>query len=286
MPQHFTPRVIDSSALVPVISSLIIEACCVLNDDVISALRAALLKEESPYGKDALGVLIKNAGIAKEKQVACCQDTGSCIIFIEAGQEVAWSGIPLRDAVNEGVRRGYGEGFLRKSMAGDPLERVNTGDNTPAILHTEIVTGDKVKITVLPKGGGCENMSAFTTLLPSAGWEGVKDFALRKVEEAGGKPCPPIILGVGIGGSADYCALLAKKALLRKIGERNKIERYAALELELLEAINKLGIGPLGMGGRISALDVHIEAYPCHITALPVAVCFQCHAARVKTAVI
>ncbi|WP_059369333.1 fumarate hydratase [Treponema endosymbiont of Eucomonympha sp.] len=273
-------RTVNTAAVVPVLAGLIQKACYELGDDVVGALRAAEQREESPYGRDTLRTLLDNAAYAKEAQIACCQDTGACVVALEVGQEVSWTGAPLTDAVNEGVRKGYGEGYLRKSLVRDPLDRVNTGDNTPAMLHAEIVAGDRVHITVLPKGGGSENMSALAVLVPSAGAEGVRDFVLKTVEAAGGKPCPPCVVGVGIGGTADVCAWLAKKAHLRPIGERNPDPRYAALERDLLERINDLGIGPMGMGGRITALDVHIEQYPCHITSLPVAVNFQCHSAR------
>ncbi len=247
---------------------------------LLNAFHKAYDAEESPYGRDTLDLLIRNAEFAKSEQLPCCHDTGTCVVFMEIGQEVSWSGLPLADQVNEGVRRGYCEGYLRKSMVRDPLDRVNTGDNTPAVLHTEIVPGDKVHITVMPKGGGSENMGAFTTLTPAEGIEGIKKFSMDSVRSAGGKTCPPIIVGVCIGGTMDYCTMLAKKALLRPLGEHNANPVYAQLESELLEMINKTGIGPLGMGGRITALAVHIEYYPCHITALPVAVNMQCHADR------
>ncbi|MDR3325682.1 MAG: fumarate hydratase [Spirochaetaceae bacterium] len=276
-------RLINTSELIPAISNLIIDACCNLNDDQMCSLENALQKEESPYGKDALEIILKNAAVAKKERIPCCQDTGTCVIFMNVGQEISWTGEPLANAVNEAVRKGYTEGFLRKSIVRDPLDRVNTGDNAPAVLHTEIVPGDGLAITVLPKGGGSENMSVFATLLPSGGEDAIQGFVLKAVEAAGGNPCPPVILGIGLGGTMDYCALLAKKALLRSVGERNKNPRYAALEEQLLSAINDLGIGPLGMGGRITALDVHIQEYPCHVTALPIALNFQCHAARHKS---
>ena len=247
---------------------------------MVNAFREALKKEESPYSRDTLKLLIDNAEYAKKEGIACCHDTGACVVLLEIGQEITWQGMPMTDAVNEGVRQGYRDGYLRKSMVADPLERVNTGDNTPAILHTEIVPGDKVTITVMPKGGGSENMGAFTTLVPGEGPEGVKRFVMETIKYAGGKTCPPIIVGVGVGGTMDYCTWIAKKALLRPIGERHPKPLYAKLEEELLEEINKTGIGTLGMGGTVTALDVHIEYYPCHITALPVAVNLQCHASR------
>jgi len=273
-------RILDTAELIPIIAELAKKACYELSDDVIDSLREAQNREESPYGRDCLRQLVENAEYAKKEQIACCQDTGTCNVILEIGQELSWKGMPLFDAVNEGVRRGYEEGFLRKSMVADPFDRVNTGDNTPAMLHTEIVLGDRVSVTVMPKGGGCENMGAFSTLLPSDGVQGVKDFVIQTVDRSGGKACPPLLVGVGIGGSMDKCVWLAKKALLRPIGSRSSNPFYSSLETELLEEINDLGIGPMGMGGRITALDVHVEYYPCHITALPVAVNLQCHASR------
>jgi fumarate hydratase subunit alpha len=266
--------------LIPVIAELAKKACYELDDNLMDALRAAEKREESPYGRDTLRLLIDNAEYAKKEQIACCHDTGACVVLLEIGQEVCWKGTPLFDAVNEGVRRGYDEGYLRKSMVADPLNRVNTGDNTPAILHTEIAGGDRVAVTVMPKGGGSENMGAFRTLVPAEGAEGVTDFVLKTLEDAGGKTCPPVIVGIGVGGTMDKCTWIAKKALLRPIGNRSPNPFYAAMETQLLEKINNSGVGPLGMGGRITALDVHIEYYPCHITALPVAVNFQCHSSR------
>ena len=280
------PRILDTSELIPVIAELVKKACYELDDNLLEALRDAEGREESPYGKDTLRTLIENAEYAKHEQIACCHDTGVCVVILEIGQEIAWKGMNLFDAVNEGVRRGYGEGFLRFSMIADPLNRVNTGDNTPAVLHTEIVSGDKVSVTVMPKGGGAENMGALRMLIPAEGAGGVKDFILKTVEEAGGKPCPPVIVGVGVGGTMDKCAWIAKKALLRPIGSRNKNPFYAAMEEEMLVKINNLGIGPLGTGGRITALDVHIEYYPCHITALPVVINLQCHSSRHANAII
>lgn len=279
-------RNIDTAELIPVIAALCQKACYELNENLVAALKTAHGQEESPYSKDTLALLIENADYAKREQIACCHDTGTAVVIMEIGQEVSWTGISFVDAVNEGVRRGYEEGYLRKSIVRDPLDRVNTGDNTPCVLHTEIVAGDKVHITVMPKGGGSENMGAFTTLTPAEGKEGIEEFVLKAVERAGGKTCPPTIVGVGIGGTMDYCTWLAKKSLLRPIGVRNPNPQYAAMEEELLERINNLGIGTLGMGGRVTALDVHIEYYPCHITTLPVAVNLQCHASRYASAVI
>lgn len=279
-------RIINTNEIIDVIADLCKKACYELSEEFINSLREAYEKEESPYGKDTLKLLIDNAEYAKKEQIACCHDTGTAVVIMEIGQEISWEGMPLVDAVNAGVRKGYEEGYLRKSMVRDPLDRVNTGDNTPCVFHPEIVEGDKVTITVMPKGGGSENMGAFINLVPAVGEEGVKDFIMKTIEYAGGKTCPPIIVGIGIGGTMDKCAWLAKKSLLRPIGDRNKVPHYARMEEELLEKINKLGIGPLGMGGRMTALDVHIEAYPCHITSLPVAINLQCHASRYATTTI
>lgn len=273
-------RIINTEELVPVIADLCKKACYELDDNLINAFKAALEKEESPYSKDTLKLLIENAEYAKKEQIAVCHDTGTTVVLLEIGQNVSWEGEPLIDQVNAGVRKGYEEGYLRKSIVADPLDRVNTNDNTPAVIHTEIVPGDKVNIIVMPKGGGSENMGAFTTLVPGEGIEGVKKFVMETIKYAGGKTCPPIIVGVGVGGTMDCCTWLSKKALLRPIGERNPKPLYAKLEEELLEEINKTGIGTLGMGGTVTALDVHIDYHPCHITALPVAVNLQCHASR------
>jgi fumarate hydratase subunit alpha len=279
-------RILNTEVLVPVIRELAMKACYELNDNVIDAYRQALEKEESPYSRDTLKLLIDNAEYAKKEQIAVCHDTGTSVVLLEIGQEIAWEGEALTDAVNEGIRQGYRDGYLRKSIVRDPLDRVNTNDNTPVVIHTEIVPGDKVHITVMPKGGGSENMGSFTTLVPGEGVEGVKKFVLDSVKYAGGKTCPPIIVGVGVGGTMDYCTWSAKKALLRPIGQRHTKPLYAKLEEELLEEINNMGIGTLGMGGTVTALDVHIEYFPCHITALPVAVNLQCHSSRHASAVI
>lgn len=278
------PRIIDTEELIPVIAKLCMDACYHLNENVIQALKDAYEKEESPYGKDTLKLLIENAELASREEMPVCHDTGMAVVMMEIGEQVSWKGRPLVEAVNEGVRKGYIEGYLRKSVLADPLERVNTNDNTPCVLHTEIVPGDKVKITVMPKGGGSENMGSFTNLVPADGIEGVKEFVIDSVLKAGGKACPPVVVGVGVGGTMEMTTLLAKKALLRPIGSRNPNPLYAKLEEELLEEINKSGIGPLGMGGRITVFDVHIESYPCHITSLPVAVNLQCHSVRQASA--
>lgn len=279
-------RIIDTAELIPVIAELVKKACYELDDNLLNAFNEAYLNEKSPYSKDTLKLLIENAHLAKKEQIACCHDTGTCVVLLEIGQEVSWKGDSLIDSINAGVRKGYCEGYLRKSIVRDPLDRVNTEDNTPAVIHTEIVQGDKVNIIVMPKGGGSENMGAFTTLVPGEGIEGVKKFVLDVIKKAGGKACPPMIVGVGVGGTMDKCTWIAKKALLRPIGQNNPNPIYTKLESELLEEINNLGIGTLGMGGTVTALDVHVEYFPCHITALPVAVNLQCHASRHASATI
>lgn len=271
---------IDSESVAEAVKNLCIEANCVLSDDVINAIKKGQEKEESKLGREILKLLIENANIATAEKIPICQDTGVAVIFVELGSEVRIINGDLREAINEGVRRGYTQGYLRKSMVKSPLDRVNTGDNTPAIIHFNVVKGENLKITILPKGGGSENMSQLKMLTPSEGVEGVKRFVIETVKKAGSNPCPPIVVGVGIGGNFEYAPLLAKKALLRTIGEHNKDPKIAKLEEELLEEINKTGIGPQGLGGRVTALALNIETYPCHITALPVAVNIECHAHR------
>lgn len=279
-------REIPVSKITEEVARLSIEANYHLGEDVIQALHKALEIEESPVGRSIIERIIENARIADQGEYPYCQDTGFAVVYVELGQDVKLVGGDLYEAINEGVRKGYTEGYLRKSIVRDPLRRVNTGDNTPAVIWTDVVPGDKVRITVAAKGGGSENMSEVRMLKPADGAEGVKDFVVDRVERSGGNPCPPIVVGVGIGGTFEKCAWLAKKAALRKIGERNPDPFYAEMEEELLERINKLGIGPQGLGGRVTALDVHIEAYPCHIASLPVAVNIQCHADRHKSVVI
>jgi len=241
--------------------------------------------EESPLGKEILNQIIKNADIAANKQMPLCQDTGLSVIFAEIGQEVHVKG-NFNEAIQEGIRQGYTDGYLRKSIVVDPLNRKNTGDNTTAAITTTVVPGDKIKLTILPKGGGSENMSRIKMLKPSDGEQGVKDFVVETIKIAGGNPCPPLIVGVGIGGSFDRVAQLAKHALLRDIGSKHPDPFYARMEDELLEKINNTGVGPQGLGGRTTALAVHIEVAPCHIASLPAAVNTQCHSARHKTVVI
>lgn len=273
-------REMDVSDITQAVKKLCMSSNFNLGDDVRKALQIGLEKEESPAGKAALEQILENDRIAENEKVALCQDTGFAVVFLELGQDLHIAGGDLNEAVNEGVRQGYREGYLRKSIVEDPLRRKNTGDNTPAVIHTTIVPGDKVKITLIPKGAGGENMSSLKMMDPAAGAAGIKDFVVERVEEAGANPCPPIIVGVGIGGTFEGVALLAKKALLRPAGSKNPDPFYAVMEEELLERINRLGIGTQGFGGRITALAVHIETFPCHISSLPVAVNIQCHSAR------
>jgi fumarate hydratase subunit alpha len=280
-------RDIQVSEITETIARLCQEANYYLPEDVLTALKKARQDEESPRAQGVLDIILQNSDIAQEKHIALCQDTGTTVLFLELGQEAHISGGDLNDALAEGVRSGYKEGFLRNSIVRQPFSRrINTGDNTPPIVHMDIVPGDNLKITVMPKGGGCENMSRLAILRPGDGKQGVIDFTLRTIEEAGGNPCPPLIVGVGIGGSAEYVMYLAKKSLLRKVGEHNPDQEVAELEEELLERVNATGIGPQAWGGLTTALAVNIETYPTHITALPVGVNLQCHSARQKTAVI
>lgn len=267
-------------------AELCIKANHYLGDDVKSCIAEKLSQESWPVACDILNSIQENIDIAEEGIFPLCQDTGMACVFLEIGQDVHLTGGSLTEAVNEGVRRGYSEGFLRKSIVRDPLRRENTGDNTPAYINTEIVEGDKVKITVAPKGFGSENMSQIRMLPPSAGEEGVKDFIVKVCSEAGANPCPPIVVGVGIGGTFDKAALMAKKALLVPASEKNEDPYYSAMEEELLERINALGIGPQGFGGRTTALAVKIMAAPTHIAGLPVAVNINCHVSRHKEAVL
>jgi len=279
-------REIDVKEITNKVAQLCIEANCLLGEDVKTAIKKAIEKEESPLGKEVLKQILENAEIAKKEMVPLCQDTGLTIVFLEVGNEVRFVGGDLNEAINEGVRKGYIEGYLRKSVVKDPFRRENTKDNTPAVIHLSCVKGNQVKITVMPKGGGSENMSEVKMLTPAAGIEGVKEYVVQRVKESGANPCPPIVVGVGIGGTLEYAALLAKKALLREIGSTHPDPFYAEMEEDLLERINRLGIGPQGFGGRITALAVFIEAFPCHIASLPVAVNINCHAVRHKTAII
>jgi fumarate hydratase subunit alpha len=278
-------REIDVGQITETVARLCQDATHNLPEDVVASLRRAERSEESPLARQVLIEILDNADLARREMLPLCQDTGTTVVFAEVGQDVHIVGGALADAINAGVARGYEEGYLRKSIVDKPFSaRTNTQDNTPAVIHTEILPGDKLKLTVMPKGGGCENMSRFAILLPGAGKEGITDFVLRTVEESGGNPCPPIIVGVGIGGSAEYSMTLAKKALTRRVGDPNPDAETAQFEKELLEKVNALGVGPQAVGGRNTALAVHIETFPTHIAALPVAVNLQCHSARLKSA--
>ena len=268
------------------VRNLSIEAYYFLGSDIKEALQKCREKETWKLAAEVLDKIIINSEIANNEEMPMCQDTGMACVFIEIGQDVHFVGGRLEDAVNEGVRRGYEEGFLRKSVVEDPIRRINTNDNTPAIIYYDIVDGDKVKITLAPKGFGSENMSKIGMLKPSDGLEGIKRFIIDTVKTAGPNPCPPMVVGVGIGGTFDKAAYLAKKALLRPVNIRNKEEFYKELEIELLEKINELGIGPQGFGGKTTALGLNIETYPTHIAGLPVAVNINCHATRHKEAII
>ncbi|MGB5934160.1 MAG: fumarate hydratase [Anaerolineae bacterium] len=280
-------REIGYQEIVDTVARLSMEVNYYLGDDLLAALRRAKEEEESPLGREVLDQILENAQVAAEEQMPLCQDTGMTVIYLELGQEVHLVGGDLIEAVNEGVRRGYEEGYLRKSVVENPFSaRMNTKDNTPAVIHTEIVPGDRLKITVLPKGGGSENMSYLKMLSPAAGRQGVIDFVVESVDKSGANPCPPTIVGVGIGGTADKAMDLAKRSLLREVGAPHPDPEVAELERDILEAVNRLGIGPMGFGGRVTALAVHVETFPCHIASLPVAANLQCHSARHKSAVL
>ncbi|OGP75518.1 MAG: fumarate hydratase [Deltaproteobacteria bacterium RBG_16_49_23] len=278
-------REIDVKLITEKVRDLCMEANTDLGEDVLQAFDRAIEKEESSLGLEILRELKENARIAKDEKVALCQDTGFAVVFLELGQDVHLAGGDLKEAIFEGVRQGYRDGYLRKSIC-HPFTRKNTGDNTPAIIHTEIVQGDKVKITVAPKGGGSENMSRVVMLTPSDGIEGIKRYVVQRVKESGSNPCPPTIIGVGIGGTFELAALLAKKSLLRPLGSRNQDPELDRLESEILEEINRLGIGPQGLGGRTTSLAVHILMMPCHIASFPLAVNIQCHAQRHKEVIL
>ena len=275
-------REIHISKIIDTVKELCIEANYYLSNDIKKALCNAKENETWPLAENILDQIILNSDIAKNENMPICQDTGMACIFVEIGQDVHIVGGLLDDAINEGVRRGYEEGFLRKSVVKDPINRINTKDNTPAIIYHNIVSGDKIKITVAPKGFGSENMSRIKMLKPSDGLQGVKEFIIETVRLAGPNPCPPIVIGVGIGGTFDKAAYLAKKALIRSLDKRNEDKFYSDLEEELLDTINKLGIGPQGFGGKTTALGLNIETYPTHIAGLPVAVNINCHATRHK----
>ncbi len=278
-------REVDVGIITEKVKNLCMEANFDLGQDVLNAFKGAKAKEESPTAIEILGQLEENASIAREERVGICQDTGIAVVFVELGQEVHLVGGDLNGAIFEGVRQGYQEGYLRKSIC-HPFTRANTGDNTPAVIHVEVVPGDKVKLIVAPKGGGSENMSRVTMLTPAAGKKGMIGYVVQRVKESGSNPCPPTIVGIGIGGTFEEAALLAKKGLLRPIGSENPDPELASLEEEVLALINGLGIGPQGLGGRTTSLAVHVNMMPCHIASLPLAVNIQCHAHRHKEAVI
>ncbi len=278
-------REISAQQITEAVKRLCIDANCHLSGDIRARIAQCRSQETWPQAREILERIMENCQIADQQNQPICQDTGAACIFLEIGQEVHVAG-SITDAVNEGVRQGYGEGYLRKSIVADPLRRVNTGDNTPAFIYYDLVPGDQIKITAAPKGFGSENMSQIKMLRPSDGLQGVKDFVLKVVEDAGPNPCPPIVVGVGIGGTFDKAALLSKRALLRSVEERNPDPFYAQLEEELLSSINALGIGPQGFGGRTTALAVNIETLPTHIAGLPVAVNINCHVTRHKTEVL
>ena len=267
------------------VAQICIDAAYDLSEDVLTAFDRAQEAETSPAAKEVISLLKENAAVAREDRIPICQDTGIAVFFIEIGQDLRIKNGFLNDAVNEGVRKGYKEGYLRKSVV-DPLTRKNTGDNTPAIIYTELVPGDKLRISFMPKGAGSENMSAIRMLRPTEGIEGIREFVLECVKKAGANPCPPIVVGVGIGGTFEKAAVMAKKSLLRHIGSPNPKLELASLEEELLKAVNRTGIGPEGLGGKVTAMAVHVESYPCHIASLPVAVNINCHAARHKTIIL
>jgi fumarate hydratase subunit alpha len=280
-------RRINAGKITGTVAGLLDEASFHLPEDVLEAIKQAVQTEQSPAGREALKEILKNAVIAAREKIPLCQDCGAAVVFAEVGQDVHIVDGDLNAAINEGVRQAYNEGYLRKSVLARPFSaRTNTQDNTPAIIHTDIVPGEKVKIVVMPKGGGAENMSRLAMLTPAAGRQGVIDMVISTVDEAGPNACPPLIVGVGVGGTAEKAFLLAKRALLRKIGEHNPDAETAVLEKELLERINRLGIGPMGYGGSTTALAVNIEVFPAHLASLPVAVNLNCHSARHKEAVI
>jgi len=279
-------KYLDLTRVTDAVEKMCMDANFYLGSDVLDSLREISKTEVSPVGKNILNQIVTNHELAKENQVPMCQDTGIVVVFLEIGTKVHIDG-DIYEAINEGIRRGYENGYLRKSVVKDPLDRINTKDNTPGIIHTKLIPGsDKVKIIVAPKGGGSENMSAIRMLKPADGIEGIKKFVVETIKNAGGNPCPPIIIGVGIGGSFEKSALLAKEALMRDVNDSSKNPINAKLEKELLELVNKTGVGPMGLGGRNTAIAVKVETYPCHIASLPVAININCHAARHKEIVL
>jgi fumarate hydratase subunit alpha len=280
-------REIDARKITETVSKLFQDACVYLPDDVLASIKQARENEPSPVARDVLDRILENADIAAKEGVPLCQDTGTAVVFLELGQDVHITGGDLYAAINEGVRQGYNKGYLRKSMVRQPFSaRVNTKDNTPAVIHTEIVPGDRLKISAMTKGAGSENMTRLAVLPPAQGRPGIIDFVVKAVDESGSNPCPPVIVGVGIGGTAEQTLMLAKKALLRQVGKPNTDPEVAELEKEILQKVNNLGIGAMGYGGRVTALAVHIETFPAHIGSMPVAVNLQCHSARHKEAIL
>lgn len=279
MKEIHTDRIIDT------VAELCIESNYYLGDDVLNALRQCREAEVSPVGREVLDQILENADIARDEKMPLCQDCGLTVVFVELGQEVQVVGQAMNEAIAEGVRRGYADGYLRKSMVERPFSaRINTKDNTPPVIHTTIVPGDRMRIIVAPKGGGSENMSQLAMLKPADGREGVINFVVESVRRAGANPCPPIIVGVGVGGSAEKTVWLAKHSLLREVGKLNPDPELAELEADILERVNRIGIGPQGFGGLTTAFAVHVETFPCHIASMPVAVNIQCHSARHKEA--
>ena len=280
-------RHISAVDITEAVSKLLRQACCELDEDVLGALKNAYRDEESLLGREVINTIVENAAIAAAEKIPLCQDCGTTVVYLEIGQEIHITGGGIAEAVDEGVRHAVKEGYLRSSMVVHPFStRRNTGDNTPAVVHEEIVPGDKIKVTVMPRGGGAENMSRLGMLLPSAGREGVIDFVTKAVDEAWSRPCPPLIIGVGVGGTGEKALFIAKRTLLRKLGQPNPEAEIAALEKDILRSVNRLGIGPMGYGGKVTALAVHVESFPAHITSLPVAVNFQCHSARHREAIL
>ncbi|SFL42896.1 fumarate hydratase subunit alpha [Desulfomicrobium norvegicum] len=272
-------RTLNATQVIDTVAKMCIDSNRYLPDDVRRRFAECAALEESPAAKEVFRQLTENYELAEETGLPLCQDTGLAVFFVEMGEDLRVEGMNIREAINEGVRKGYSEGFLRKSAC-DPLTRANTKDNTPAIVHFDIVPGDKLKIAFMAKGGGSENMSRVTMLAPAQGWAGIKKFVIERVAEAGPNPCPPTVVGIGVGGTFDYAPILAKKALLRKLDDTNPDPKLAEMEDELLEALNKLGIGPMGLGGKTTCLGVKIAMSPCHIASLPLAVNIQCHSSR------